>query len=162
MKRLLRSLAVAAVLGLLVMPTQAQAQTTITPGVWYDVLFESDGMGGAETDDSFLLPGSWTFDLFYRDCCLAGDEYELYADGSFVGTAAGDPGEVVSFASAASGGQLITIEMPVFGGGLPAGSSFRADVSVPEPGTGLLVATGILLLGFCIPRRREDEVAEVS
>ena len=161
MNRLFKGFAVVALVGAVLAP-QVAAQTLMTPGVVYDVLFtgvDTDGDGffdAATTTDSFLLPGTSAMEIWYTDCCLPGDSYQLFADGVSLGlTPVSPPFGPTLFT--AQGGQVITIEMPVFGGGLPAGSSIYTVT--PEPGTILLMATGLLGLGVAMRRRNdEDEV----
>jgi hypothetical protein len=156
MNRFTKVVAVAALLGVMIAPAQANAQTLAGYGSSFSVVFDSDGAGGATTTSSFLLAGTssaW-YDITYTDCCLYGDQYEIYADGSLVGTTVVSPPMTSVFSWAAYGGQTITLAMPVFGGGLPAGSSIAFSKSVPEPAAMLLVVTG--LLGMAVRRRRDE------
>ena len=128
---------------------------TMSPGIWYYVTFYSDGAGGATTTDSFLLPGTSAMEIQYQDCCLPGDQYEIFADGVSLGlttvSALPHPFDISYFG--AMGGATITLGMPVFDGGLPAGSYIKTVT--PEPATLLLMATGLMGLGIAW-RRKED------
>ena len=168
MNRLFKGLTTLAVLGLLAAPVSGQ----MVPGTWY--IFSWSGLGTISS--TFTVGGASAVDLQVADCCLIGDEFEVFAGGASLGlTSATDPllDGVSSGCSASTGdcafahadlskgqfqvmgGDVISIDVVRLTSAASSGDGYIRVVT-PEPGTLLLMATGLLGLTAVLRRREED------
>lgn len=127
---------------------------------------------------SFTAPSTGLLEMTVTDCCVVGDVYQAFLNGTSVGVTSAVPldGPTLSsgvFTMSVTSGQSLTFDVSdilqqyigvadPYGGGIvpssisPAGFSvmLQETTSVPEPGTLGLLAAGMVGIGFWFRRRR--------
>lgn len=160
--------AVLALLAALSVPAGATAQTTLAADNWFS--FDWSGLG--PVSQTFLAT---TTTLLVVDCCLVGDMFEVFVNGSSIGsTSYADPNSGSSVSGGAEAywastlvskgfftvgiGDLITLSVTQLATGYTTGEGYIQSTtrSVPEPGSVLLIASG--LLGMAFVRRRNGAI----
>ena len=158
--------------------SSAHADLVVNPGVGLtDFVFSFTGVGDSVTwsgEDKLSVNigvSLMQFRLHAEDCCVPGDVWKLVIDGvdvawdvtqegdgnpngsASLGTAIAGSGYFEGLRTITLGAGLHTIDMTQIAG-IPGGSYFNmsAGVSLPEPGTLLLV--GAAMLGLGIKRQR--------
>lgn len=165
--RLSRLVTGLALVGMLMLPMQAQSQTTLTPDTWFS--FSWSGLGPVSTQFT-----ATTTTLRVTDSYVVGDMFEIFDDGVSLGTtsvvsSAGGTDEPFGFdadGAFASGlystgvftveaGSLIEISVFQSTDCCTGGSAFVQSVVTPEPGTVAIFAIGLFGLAFVAMRRQE-------
>ncbi len=119
------------------------------------------GPSGLTPTVNFSAPGGAAVDVTVTDCCIVGDYYAAYVDGSYIGTTPFEPlnGSTLSSAvfSATLGGgtshsfYLVDQTTAI----LPAGVYVQIDSSAaPEPASWALMLIGVAGLGAAVRSRR--------
>jgi hypothetical protein len=117
-----------------------------------------------------------TSTLLVVDCCIVGDMFEVFADGSSIGTTSSvasgdgtDTGAVTGDLAWADSrlskgmfsvgsGDLIELVRTQQADGYPTGDGFIMSSTVPEPGTIVLLLSGLAGLAFVGVRRKENGI----
>lgn len=163
MRKLLAGMAL---VGALMLPLQAEAQTSLTPDTWFTFLWDSEGT----VSETFTAT---TTTLLVVDCCIVGDVFEIFADGTSLGQTSAAADDGTSWPSSWTGdqawaeptlskgmfsvgvGQEISIELVQRTSRSSTGGGFIQSVVTPEPGTVALMLVGLLGLAFVGVRRQE-------
>ncbi len=109
----------------------------------------------------FTAPGGTAVDVSVLDCCIVGDYYAAYLDGSYIGTSPYEPqnGSTPSAATFAATLGVGTSHTLQFADQtdflLPAGLSYSVASAVPEPATWGLMLLGVAGLGGAMRGRRK-------
>lgn len=160
-----------AALALLVVTSTASAIPLAVDGGWS--IFSWSGTGLAGTYELSVATGA---ELRVVDCCIYGDEFEIFVDGiSAFSTSAVDPlldgtssGAVtgdVAWADAGlshgsillgAGSYVITIYTTKLATGYSGGDAFVSAVTARVSETGTLLLLGIGLLGLGLARRKSS------
>lgn len=156
-----------ALIGALLMPMQSEAQTSLTPDVWFTFLWSDLGPVG----ETYLAT---TSTILVVDCCVVGDMFEIFADGSSLGTTSVvDPDDGTSTGASTADaawadarlskgmftvtpGALISLDVIQRTTSSNSGGGFIKAVTTPEPGTVALMLAGLLGMAFVGFRRRES------
>ncbi len=147
--------------GLLLGPASAQAIPITVDGGWVSFTFDSGETGGPWT---FTAPAGGVV-LTITDRYVYGERWDVYDGASYLGATSvaplgggscegnvtncfADPNTSKGFFNLGAGARSITMQQ--IAGGSTSGS-LRVESVVPEPGTAVLLATG--LLGLALRRR---------
>ncbi len=173
MKHITKLVASLGVVALLMAPSNARAQTTLTPNAWFVFGWSSLGT----VFNTYALSTVSNMNIRLVDCCIVGDMFELFAGGSSLGqTSTVDPNDGtstgavtgdVAWATASlskgsffitPGTYLFTIDVIQRAACCPGGDAFiqATSTTIPEPGSVLLLATGLLGLAVVTRRRRKE------
>ena len=167
MNRFIKGVATLALLGALAAPASSQ----MVPGTWYT--FSWSGLGTVSS--TFVVGGAGAMDIQVVDCCLIGDEFEIFAGGSSLGLTSDTDPLLDGVSSGASGGDgswanpdlskgqfratagdVISIDVVAVTSATSSGGAYIRTVT-PEPGTVILMATGLFGLGVAMRRREDSE-----
>jgi hypothetical protein len=112
----------------------------------------------------FTAPGGAKVDVTVTDCCIVGDYYATYVDGSYIGTTPYEPEYGSSSGYPNSSATFVTTLGPGTSHDfqladqtdflLPAGVSVTITSAVPEPASWALMLTGVFGLGAALRARR--------
>jgi hypothetical protein len=120
--------------------------------------------GATSQTVSFTAPAGQKVDVTVTDCCIVGDYYATYLDGSYIGTtpyepeygsASGYPNSSATFVAylgAGSSHSLYVVDQTDFF--LPAGLSAEVTSAVPEPAAWTMMLLGAFGLGTAMRTRR--------
>ena len=169
MNRIFKGISTLALLGLLAAPASSQ----MVPGTWYTFSWSGLGM----MSQTFVVGGSGAMDIQVVDCCIVGDRFTVY--GSVSGTmgstsadfGAADGTQSGAFDGASAwadpdlskgqfqgvAGETISLQQIRLAPGTTGGAGYIRTVT-PEPGTVILMATGLLGLGVAMRRRQDDDL----
>ena len=147
----------AALAGMLVHAPPAQAVSFYASGAT-----TASSPGGATPLITFTAPGGEWVGVVVTDCCIGGDYYATYLDGSYLGTTPFEPeyGSQVSsatFFAKPAPGSLHTLQMfDQTDFLLPAGLDYEVfqPLDFPEPASWALMLVGAFGLGGALRARR--------
>lgn len=156
-----------ALVGTMLLPLQAQSQTSLTPDTWFT--FSWDATGTVSTQYT-----ATTTSLLVVDCCIVGDMFEVFSGATSLGqTSSVDPSSGIDTGAVTGDqawadsrlskgiftvgiGDLITIVRTQQAEQFATGDGFVKSVTTvttPEPGTVALFLVGLLGLAFAGARR---------
>ncbi len=131
--------------------------------VYYSGFTTANSPTGYTPVVDITAPSASSVEVYVQDCCLVGDYYATYVDGSYVGTTpyepeygsnSGYPNSTATFTAKLIGGDshsFYLVDQTTYL--LPAGVYVEIS-SVPEPATWSLMLTGVFGLGAALRSRK--------
>jgi hypothetical protein len=154
---------------LLVAGAALAATLALTATAHADVYFSggvtANSPSGLTPVVDFSAPGGTTVDVTVTDCCIVGDYYATYVDGTYIGTTpfepefgsgSGFPTSSATFVTTLSAGPDHTFQLADQTDFLlPAGAFVEISSAAPEPTTWALMMMGVFGLGAALRRSRK-------